>query len=174
MKNAFTSILLLSVVGLAVLLAGAFYFGAPLFGWIIMIAIFAVFIVEQALALKKLSLVEQVAAYGGGDERGPVVVDTVAFVQPEFCTQEQGVHLGHVLVAHIADAIAFLGALRIPQTTAERHGLQSQLLFQFHEFIPLRHGGFLTSANERIDGVLAETCSAVAMNITQAVEEVKK
>ena len=54
MKNAFTSILLLSVVGLAVLLAGAFYFGAPLFGWIIMIAIFAVFIVEQALALKKL------------------------------------------------------------------------------------------------------------------------
>ena len=112
-------------------------------------------------------LVEEVAAYGGGDERGPVVVDAVAFVQPEFCTQEQGVHLGHVLVAHIADAIAFLGALSILQTTAERHGLQSQLLFQFHEFIPLRHGGFLTSANERIDGVLAETCSAVAMNIHQ-------
>lgn len=54
MKNAFVSILLLTVVGLAVLLAGALYFGAPLFGWIIMISIFAVFIVEQSLALKKL------------------------------------------------------------------------------------------------------------------------
>lgn len=54
MKNAFTSILLLTVVGLAILVAGAFYFGAPLFGWIIMIAIFAVFVIEQALTLKKL------------------------------------------------------------------------------------------------------------------------
>lgn len=54
MKNAYTSVLLLTVVGFAALLAGSIYFGAPLFGWIIMIAIFAVFVVEQVLALKKL------------------------------------------------------------------------------------------------------------------------
>ncbi|MCQ2104832.1 MAG: fimbrial protein [Fibrobacter sp.] len=59
MKNAFTSILLLTVVGLAVLLAGATYFGAPLFGWVIMAAIFVVFIVEQVSALKKT---KQIAA----------------------------------------------------------------------------------------------------------------
>lgn len=54
MKNAFNSILVLSVVGLLVLFAGAFYFGAPLFGWIIMAAIFAVFIVEQFKLLASL------------------------------------------------------------------------------------------------------------------------
>ena len=54
MKNAFNSILVLSVVGLLVLVAGAFYFGAPLFGWIIMAAIFAVFIVEQFKLLASL------------------------------------------------------------------------------------------------------------------------
>lgn len=59
MKNTFTSVLLLTIVGLAVLLAGASYFGAPLFGWMIMIAIFVVFIVEQVVALKKI---KQVAA----------------------------------------------------------------------------------------------------------------
>ena len=59
MKNAFNSILLLTIVGFAVLVAGAFYFGAPLFGWIIMLAIFAVFLVEQFLAMGK---VKQVAA----------------------------------------------------------------------------------------------------------------
>ena len=42
MKNAYNSILVLTVVGLLVLVAGALYFGAPLFGWIIMAAIFAV------------------------------------------------------------------------------------------------------------------------------------
>ena len=54
MKNAYNSILVLSVVGLLVLVAGAFYFGAPLFGWIIMAAIFAVFIVEQFKLLASL------------------------------------------------------------------------------------------------------------------------
>ncbi|MCQ2092055.1 MAG: fimbrial protein [Fibrobacter sp.] len=54
MKNAFSSILLLTVAGLAVLIAGSLYFGAPLFGWVIMAAIFVVFVVEQVLALKKL------------------------------------------------------------------------------------------------------------------------
>ena len=54
MKNAFNSILVLSVVGLLVLVAGAFSFGAPLFGWIIMAAIFAVFIVEQFKLLASL------------------------------------------------------------------------------------------------------------------------
>ena len=34
MKNAFNSILMLTIVGFIVLLAGAIYFGAPLFGWI--------------------------------------------------------------------------------------------------------------------------------------------
>ena len=62
MKNAFNSILLLTVVGLAVLVAGAFYFGAPLFGWIIMIAIFAVFVIEQAIALKKLKQMQSEGA----------------------------------------------------------------------------------------------------------------
>ena len=59
MKNAFQMILALTVVGLIALLAAAFYFGAPLFGWIIMVAIFAVFIGEQLVALKT---VKQVAA----------------------------------------------------------------------------------------------------------------
>ncbi len=54
MKNAFTSVLLLTVVGLAVLIAGATYFGAPLFGWVIMAAIFVVFLVEQVVALRKI------------------------------------------------------------------------------------------------------------------------
>ncbi len=57
MKNAFNSVLLLTIVGFAVLVAGAFYFGAPLFGWIIMIAIFAVFLTEQLLALSKIKRV---------------------------------------------------------------------------------------------------------------------
>ncbi|MCF0216763.1 MAG: fimbrial protein [Fibrobacteraceae bacterium] len=54
MKNAFNSILLLTVVGFAVLVAGACYFGAPLFGWIIMIAIFAVFVIEQISSMSRL------------------------------------------------------------------------------------------------------------------------
>ena len=49
MKNAFNSILLLTLVGIAALACGALYFGAPLFGWIIMAAIFVVFLVEQFL-----------------------------------------------------------------------------------------------------------------------------
>ena len=44
MKNAFQTILALTIVGLLALVVAAFYFGAPLFGWIIMIAIFAVFV----------------------------------------------------------------------------------------------------------------------------------
>ncbi|MCQ2098994.1 hypothetical protein SAMN05720766_105185 [Fibrobacter sp. UWH9] len=58
MKSAFSSILLLTIVGLVVLVAGALYFGAPLFGWVIMGAIFVVFVMEQLLALKKLNLIE--------------------------------------------------------------------------------------------------------------------
>lgn len=54
MKNAYNTTLVLTIVGFAVLLAGSFYFGAPLFGWIIMVAIFAVFVVEQVIALKKI------------------------------------------------------------------------------------------------------------------------
>ena len=50
MKNAFTTTLLLTIVGFVALVAGAFYFGAPLFGWVILGAIFAVFLVEQAVA----------------------------------------------------------------------------------------------------------------------------
>ncbi len=54
MKNAFTTTLLLTIVGFVVLVTGACYFGAPLFGWVILCAIFAVFLLEQAVALKKL------------------------------------------------------------------------------------------------------------------------
>ena len=54
MKNAYNSILVLTVVGLLVLVAGALYFGAPLFGWIIMAAIFAVFIIDQFRLLLSL------------------------------------------------------------------------------------------------------------------------
>ena len=52
MKNAFQIILALTIVGLLALVIAAFYFGAPLFGWVIMAAIFAVFIGEQLVALK--------------------------------------------------------------------------------------------------------------------------
>ena len=59
MKNAFQIILALTIVGLLALVIAAFYFGAPLFGWVIMAAIFAVFIGEQLVALKT---VKQIAA----------------------------------------------------------------------------------------------------------------
>jgi len=54
MKNAFNTILVLTVVGFAALIAGALYFGAPAFGWIIMIAIMAVYLVEQLSAIRKM------------------------------------------------------------------------------------------------------------------------
>ena len=54
MKNAFNTILILTVVGFIALIAGALYFGAPAFGWIIMIAIMAVFLVEQFSAIRKM------------------------------------------------------------------------------------------------------------------------
>lgn len=76
MKNAFNSILVLTVVGLAVLVAGAIYFGAPLFGWIIMAAIFAVFMVEQVRAiacLKRISA-EDALVDGGARVSGDGVV----------------------------------------------------------------------------------------------------
>ena len=70
MKNAFNSILLLTLVGVAALACGAMYFGAPLFGWIIMAAIFVVFLAEQFMSMasaKKISAEEeQVAACEGG------------------------------------------------------------------------------------------------------------
>lgn len=54
MKKTFYLILFLTIIGLSALVAGAMYFGAPAFGWIIMIAIFVVFIFEQVAALKKM------------------------------------------------------------------------------------------------------------------------
>ena len=54
MKNAFNMILALTVVGFATLIVGALYFGAPAFGWIIMIAIMAVYLVEQFSAIRKM------------------------------------------------------------------------------------------------------------------------
>ena len=70
MKNAFNSILLLTLVGIAALACGALYFGAPLFGWIIMAAIFVVFLVEQFLdmasAKKILAESEQLDACENG------------------------------------------------------------------------------------------------------------
>ena len=70
MKNAFNSILLLTLVGVAALACGAMYFGAPLFGWIIMAAIFVVFLAEQFMSMasaRKISAEEeQVAACEGG------------------------------------------------------------------------------------------------------------
>lgn len=54
MKNAFNTILILTVVGFVALIAGALYFGAPAFGWIIMIAIMAVYLVEQFSAIRKM------------------------------------------------------------------------------------------------------------------------
>ena len=59
MKNAYNSILVLTVVGLLVLVAGALYFGAPLFGWIIMAAIFAVFIIDQFRLLSALKSIRE-------------------------------------------------------------------------------------------------------------------
>ncbi len=70
MKNAFNSILLLTLVGVAALACGAVYFGAPLFGWIIMAAIFVVFLAEQFMSMasaKKISAEdEQIAACESG------------------------------------------------------------------------------------------------------------
>ena len=59
MKNAFNVILGFSVLGLCALVGAAFYFGAPLFGWVIMAAIFAVFVGEQMVALRA---VKQIAS----------------------------------------------------------------------------------------------------------------
>ena len=74
MKNAFNSILLLTLVGIAALATGALYFGAPLFGWIIMAAIFVVFLVEQfldmACAKKILAETEQLDACENGRQVG--------------------------------------------------------------------------------------------------------
>jgi hypothetical protein len=41
-------------VGFVTLIAGALYFGAPAFGWIIMIAIIAVYLVDQIYAIRKM------------------------------------------------------------------------------------------------------------------------
>jgi biopolymer transport protein ExbB/TolQ len=54
MKNSFNIILVLTIVGLVTLIAGALYFGAPAFGWIIMIAIIIVYFVEQLSAIRKM------------------------------------------------------------------------------------------------------------------------
>ena len=54
MKNAFQVILALTVVGLLALVVAALYFGAPLFGWVIMAAILVVFVVEQLSAIKAI------------------------------------------------------------------------------------------------------------------------
>lgn len=70
MKNAFNSILLLTLVGFGALACGAMYFGAPLFGWIIMAAIFVVFLAEQFMSMaaaRKISAEEeQIAACESG------------------------------------------------------------------------------------------------------------
>ena len=58
MKNSFHVILALTIVGLLALVIAACYFGAPLFGWVIMAAIFAVFIIEQLSAIKTLKLIQ--------------------------------------------------------------------------------------------------------------------
>ena len=59
MKNSFHVILALTIVGLLALVIAACYFGAPLFGWIIMAAIFAVFIGEQLGAIKTIKLIQK-------------------------------------------------------------------------------------------------------------------
>ena len=70
MKNTFNSILLLTLVGIGALACGAVYFGAPLFGWIIMAAIFVVFLAEQFMSMaaaRKISAEEeQIAACESG------------------------------------------------------------------------------------------------------------
>ena len=70
MKNTFNSILLLTLVGIGALACGAVYFGAPLFGWIIMVAIFVVFLAEQFMSMaaaRKISAEEeQIAACESG------------------------------------------------------------------------------------------------------------
>ena len=39
-------ILMVSLIGAAILALGAFYFGAPLFGWVIMVAIFVIYLMS--------------------------------------------------------------------------------------------------------------------------------
>ena len=58
MKNNSKLILLLTVLGFTVLLASAFYFGAPLFGWIVVVAIFAIFLGSQWRDYKLMQMIE--------------------------------------------------------------------------------------------------------------------
>src|SRR5690554_407232 len=58
MKHTSKLILLLTVIGFIVLLASAFYFGAPLFGWIIVFAIFAIYLVSQWRDYKLMQAIE--------------------------------------------------------------------------------------------------------------------
>ena len=58
MKNNSKLILLLTVIGFLVLVASAFYFGAPLFGWIIVVAIFAIFLGSQWRDFKLMKQIE--------------------------------------------------------------------------------------------------------------------
>lgn len=59
MKNNSKLILLLTVIGFLVLVASAFYFGAPLFGWIVVVAIFAIFLGSQWRDFKLMKQIEK-------------------------------------------------------------------------------------------------------------------
>lgn len=58
MKNASKLILLLTVLGFLVLIASAFYFGAPLFGWIIIFSIFSIFLASSIRDFKLMQKIE--------------------------------------------------------------------------------------------------------------------
>lgn len=58
MKNTSKLILLLTILGFLVLVASAFYFGAPLFGWIIVVSIFVLFLASQWRNFKLMQKIE--------------------------------------------------------------------------------------------------------------------
>jgi hypothetical protein len=59
MKNSSALVLLLAVLGTAALIASSLYFGSPLFGWLIIAAIFVVFIGSEVNAIKGLREIEK-------------------------------------------------------------------------------------------------------------------
>lgn len=89
MKNNSKLILLLTVIGFLVLVASAFYFGAPLFGWIVVVAIFAIFLGSQWRDFKLMKQIEKerevLKAHSNGlilDKKVPGIVgDRIAVVK---------------------------------------------------------------------------------------------
>jgi len=90
------TIILLSLVGFALLLAGGMYFGSPLFGQLILGAIIAIFSVSQFRYYKALGHLE-----------------TEAELLPQYKAQERPAPLGKGIIAKRIEVAASLAAKRV-------------------------------------------------------------